>query len=78
MLDELKPYIDVNKVCVAFVKHVAETKESQTRFACRIIPIDIMCKAKLDDFHSFSAPILAKYFTLSTKSEGEESKDEDN
>jgi hypothetical protein len=65
LLDELKPYIDVNKIGVAIVKHVAETKESSTRFACRFIPIDIMCKAKLDDFHYFAKPILGKYFTLS-------------
>ncbi len=64
MLDELRPYIDVNKVGVAIVKHVAETKESQTRFTCRFIPIDILCKAKIDDFHSFGGPILSKYFTV--------------
>jgi len=63
MLDELRPYIDVNKIGVAIVKHVAETKESSTRFACRLIPIDIMCKAKIDDFHTFAGPILLKYFS---------------
>ena len=64
LLDELRPYIDVNKLGVAIVKHVAETKESQSRFACRFIPIDILCKAKMDDFQAFAKPILAKYFTL--------------
>ena len=28
MLDELRPHIDVNKIGVGIVKHVAETKES--------------------------------------------------
>ena len=28
LLDELRPFIDVNKLGVAIVKHVAETKES--------------------------------------------------
>ena len=49
---------------MAIINHIAETKESQTRFACRFIPIDILCKAKLDDFKIFIQPILAKYFTL--------------
>lgn len=64
LLDELRPHIDVNKLGVAIVKHIAETKESQSRFACRFVPIDIMCKAKMEDFQTFAKPILAKYFTL--------------
>jgi len=64
MLDELRPYIDVNRLGVAIVKHVAETKESASRFACRFIPIDVLCKAKMDDFHLFAKQILSKYFTL--------------
>jgi len=50
ILDELRPHIDVNKLGIAIVKQIAETKESQSRFACRFIPIDILCKAKQDDF----------------------------
>lgn len=77
MLDELRPHIDVNKIGVAIVKHIAETKESQSRFACRLIPIDILCKAKIDDFNTFAGPILAKYFTTKKEEDakGEESKD---
>jgi len=78
MLDELRPYIDVNKVGVAITQHVAETKESQTRFTCRFIPIDILCKAKLDDFHTFAGPILAKYFsTKQTEIDGKEEETKD-
>ena len=64
MLDELRPHIDLNRLGVAIINHIAETKESQTRFTCRLVPIDIMCKAKFDDFKTFSPAILAKYFTL--------------
>jgi len=64
LLDEPRPYIDINRLGLAIVKHIAETKEAQTRFACRFIPIDILCKAKIEDFRSFAGPILAKYFTL--------------
>lgn len=53
MLDELRPYIDVNRVGMAIIKNVAENKEAQTRFTCRFIPIDILCKAKLEDFKTF-------------------------
>lgn len=54
MLDDLRPHIDVNKLGVAIVKHIAENKESMSRFACRFVPIDVMCKAKMDDFHLFA------------------------
>jgi len=50
MLDELRPHIDVNRLGVAIINHISETKEGLSRFACRFIPIDILCKAKLEDF----------------------------
>ena len=72
LLDELRPYIDVHKLGLAIINHVAETKETQTRFACRFIPIDVLCKAKMDDFKVFLKPILQKYFTVAKeKVEGE-------
>lgn len=64
LLDGLKPYIDVNKIGVAIVKHINETKESTSRFACRFIPIDLLCKAKIDDFKTLGMPVIAKYFNL--------------
>ena len=64
MLEELRPFIDVNRLGMEIINHTAENKESRTRFTCRFIPIDIMCKAKLEDFKAFGKPILAKYFTL--------------
>jgi hypothetical protein len=71
MLDELRPYIDVNKVGCAIVKHAAETKDANTRFACRFVPIDIMCKSKIEDLKGFARPILEKYFTVKKEQEGE-------
>lgn len=65
LLEELKEHIDVNKLAVAIASHIAETKEASTRFACRFIPIDVLCKAKNDDLKAFMLPMLRKYFTLS-------------
>jgi len=34
-----------------------------TRFACRFIPVDILCKVKLfDDFKKFAEPAIFKNF----------------
>jgi hypothetical protein len=50
-LDALRQYIDVNKLGVAIVEHIATTQEAQTRFACRFIPVDLLCKAgKFEEF----------------------------
>ena len=69
MLDEFRPYIDVKKLGLAIINHIAETKESQSRFACRFIPVDILCKAKIEDFKAFAKPILSKYFNLSKEND---------
>ena len=51
LLNELKPYIDVNKLGMSIINHIKETKESQTRFAYRFIPVDLLCKAgKFEEF----------------------------
>jgi hypothetical protein len=59
----MKPYIDVKKLGMAIINHVHETKESSTRFTCRFIPVDILCKAgKFEEFKKLAEPIINKYF----------------
>jgi hypothetical protein len=48
---------------MAIINHVNETKESISRFACRFIPVDLLCKAgKMDEFKLMARPIIRKYF----------------
>lgn len=59
LVDWMRPYINVKKVGLAIVNHVAETKDPMSRFACRFIPVDFLCKANTQDFQKFVGPILA-------------------
>ena len=65
LVDYMRPHIDVKKIGIAIMNHVKETNESISRFACRLIPVDILCKAnKIEDFIEFSKPaILAQFPT---------------
>lgn len=63
LLEEFKPYIDVNTLGMAIINDVAEKKETQTKFAFRFIPVDLMCKAsKFEEFKVMALPIIRKYF----------------
>ena len=63
LLDEFKPFIDINHLGMSIIKDVAEKKEANSRFAFRFIPVDLMCKAgKLEEFISMAEPIIRKYF----------------
>jgi beta-galactosidase GanA len=63
MLDEMRQYIDVKKIGVAIIEYVNKTKDPLSRFACRFIPIDLICKAnKFDEFKVLATPIINKYF----------------
>ena len=62
LVDWMRPFVDVKKVGLAIVEHVAETKEALSRFACRFIPVDVLCKANLADFMKFSEAIISKVF----------------
>ncbi|CDW72076.1 UNKNOWN [Stylonychia lemnae] len=64
LLEEFKTYIDVNLVGMSIINHVVEHKESNSRYAFRFIPVDLMCKAgKFDEFKVMAEPIIRKYFT---------------
>ena len=63
LVDWLRPVIDVKKVGQAIVDHVSSTGEQISRFACRFIPVDILCKAgKIEDFIKFATPVLSRTF----------------
>ena len=53
--DWARPHIDVKLVGEAIVKSIAETGELSTRFICRLIPVDFLCKANnFEDFKRFA------------------------
>jgi len=62
LVDWMRPFVDVKKVGLAIVEHVAETKEAVSRFACRFIPVDVLCKANIADFMKFSEAMISKVF----------------
>lgn len=48
---------------MAIIKDVSEKRETETRFAFRFIPVDLLCKAgKFDEFKLLAEPIIKKYF----------------
>ena len=63
LLEDFKQHIDVNLLGMSIIKEAAEKRESNTRFAFRFIPVDLMCKAgKFEDFKKMAEPIILKYF----------------
>eukprot|EP00347_Sterkiella_histriomuscorum_P020613 403337141 len=63
LLDDFRPYIDVNHLGMSIIKEVAEKKETSTRFSFRFIPVDLLCKAgKFDEFKLLAEPVIKKYF----------------
>ena len=51
LADWAKPHIDVKKVGLEIVETIQQTGELQTRFVCRLIPVDFLCKANnFEDF----------------------------
>jgi hypothetical protein len=63
LVDWMRPFIDVLKVGVAIVQHVVKTKEAISRFACRFMPVEFLCKANIADFTKFVEPVIAKHFS---------------
>ena len=63
LIDWMRPHIDVRKIGVAIMDHLIETNESLARFVCRLIPVDILCKAnKIEDFMEFAKPVINAQF----------------
>lgn len=63
VIDWVRPFIDIKKIGLAIVEHVKDTKEALSRFACRFMPVEFLCKANIDDFKIFIAPVVQKLFT---------------
>lgn len=62
LVDWMLEVIDVKKVGLAIIDHVFETKDPMSRFACRFIPVDFLCKANIADFTKFIEPIIKRTF----------------
>ena len=57
----MKPYIDVKKLGMSIIKHAYENKESSTRYVCRFIPVDFLCKAgNFEEFKKLAQPVIEK------------------
>ena len=63
--DWARPHVDVKKVGQEIVKSIKETGELSTRFVCRLMPVDFLCKANnFEDFKTMALPALKRYFPL--------------
>lgn len=49
------------------VQKLDETKKQRTRFLMRILPVEVVCKAKMEDIKLKADPLLEKYFTQEPK-----------
>ena len=58
LVDWMRPFIDVKKVGLAIIEHVQLNKDPMSRFACRFMPVDILCKANVEDFTKFATPVI--------------------
>ena len=65
LADWARPHIDVKKVGQEIVETVQRTGELSTRFVCKLIPVDFLCKAnKFEDFKTLALAGLKKYFPM--------------
>ena len=65
LADWARPFVDIKRVGQEIVETVKRTGELTTRFVCRLIPVDFLCKANnFDDFKQFARPILERYFPM--------------
>lgn len=61
LVEPLVPHIDVKHIGNELIRHAKETGEANCRFVCRLMPVDILCKANcFDDFKRFAKPALDK------------------
>jgi len=59
---------DPVKLTEMIVQDISERKKQKTRFLLRLIPIEVTCKAYVDDIQKACEPLLEKYFQDSPKS----------
>lgn len=53
---------DPVKISQHIVQNIFETKQQQTRFLIRLVPVEVTCKAYLKDIEKAFEPLAVKYF----------------
>jgi len=65
LADWARDHIDVKRVGREIVETIRSTGELSTRFTCRLIPVDFLCKANnFEDFKKFAPSALKKHFPM--------------
>lgn len=59
---------DPVKLAEMIVKDINDKKKQKTRFLLRLVPVEITCKAYIDDIKKACEPLLEKYFKDAQKS----------
>ena len=63
LVDWMRPHVDVKLIGTEIIKSVKETGQCSARFVCRLIPVDVLCKANnFEDFKMFADIGIKKYF----------------
>lgn len=52
---------------MSIIKDVYETKQQRSRFLLRLVPVEIVTKAFMDDLRSKADAVLEKYFSQEPK-----------
>ena len=58
---------DPLKLAMSIIKDVYTTKKQRSKFLLRLLPIEIVTKASLDDLKSKANIVLEKYFSQEPK-----------
>jgi len=58
----IKSAVDPLKLGVSIIRDLAETKKKRTKVTLRFIPIEAVCKAKMDDIKSACGLLFDKHF----------------
>ena len=58
---------DTLELLTAIVKDLHETKKQKTRYLLRMLPIQVVCKAYLDDIKSKADVLFEQYFAQEPK-----------
>lgn len=58
---------DPLNLAMSIIKDVFETKQQRSRFLLRLVPVEIVCKANMDDLRSKADVVLEKYFSQEPK-----------
>lgn len=59
--------LDTLEVVSSIIKDIHETKKPKTRYLLRMLPVQIVCKAYMDDIKSKANKLFENYFSQEPK-----------